>query len=88
MSKERMKPKTNYAKHRHIKKEKKLFAFIMKVYGFDTDQQLAEFILSSTTAISAIRNDHRYMSASLILRIYDKTTLSIEDIRKMAKEDV
>lgn len=75
-------------KSRHVKKEKKLFKLLMEKNKFVNDQELAEYLLISTSIISQIRNDHFYLSPTNILRIYDKTGMSIEDIRKFAKEDV
>jgi hypothetical protein len=74
-------------KSRHVKKEKKLFKLLMEKNKFVNDQELAEYLLISTSIISQIRNDHFYLSPTNILRIYDKTGLSIEEIRKLAKED-
>ena len=74
-------------KFRHTLKEKKLFAYIMKKYKIKTDTELAKFIYSSGSQISQLRNDRLYISPRLILSIYDRTDLSIEDIRRMAKED-
>jgi hypothetical protein len=71
-----------------VKKEKKLFKLLMEKNKFVNDQELAEYLLISTSIISQIRNDHFYLSPTNILRIYDKTGMSIEDIRKFAREDV
>ena len=75
-------------KNRHVKKEKKLFKLLMEKNKFVNDQELADYLYISTSIISQIRNDHFYLSPTNILRIYDKTGLSIEDIRKLAREDV
>jgi hypothetical protein len=75
-------------KSRHVKKEKKLFKLLMEKNKFVNDQELADYLYISTSIISQIRNDHFYLSPTNILRIYDKTGLSIEDIRKLAREDV
>ena len=74
-------------KFRHTLKEKKLFAYVMKRYKLKSDTQLAELLFSSESQISQIRNDRIYLSPRLTLTIYDRTDLSIEDIRRMAKED-
>lgn len=74
-------------KFRHTLKEKKLFAYIMKRYKLKSDTQLAEMLFSSESQISQVRNDKIYLSPRLTLTIYDRTDLSIEDIRRMAKED-
>lgn len=75
-------------KNRHVKKEKKLFKLLMEKNKFTNDQELADYLYISTSIISQIRNDHFYLSPTNILRIYDKTGLSIEEIRQFAREDV
>jgi plasmid maintenance system antidote protein VapI len=75
-------------KNRHIRKEKKIFNFLMRTNNFQTDAQLANFLYCSTPVISRIRNDQMNITPRMILIIYDKTTLTIEEIRKMGKEDV
>lgn len=75
-------------KYRHLKKEKHIFQYIMRTKGFTHDKQLANFLFTSTSVISQVRNDKIPLSATLILRIYDKMGLSIEEIRVMADEDV
>jgi hypothetical protein len=74
--------------HRHIRKEKKIFHFLMRTNNFQTDTQLASFLYCSAPVISRIRNDQMNLPARMILIIYDKTTLTIEEIRKMGKEDI
>ena len=78
-------PLENY---RHVNKEKKLFAYLMRTHNLRTDKDICKFLVTSPSVISQIRNDHKYITAALLLRVYDKTTLSVEEIRKMAKEDV
>ena len=75
-------------KSRHVKKEKKLFKLLMEKNKFTNDQELADYLYISTSIISQIRNDHFYLSPTNILRIYDKTGMSIEEIRQFAREDV
>ena len=77
--------KSNY---RHTKKEKQLFKVLMEKNNFVNDQELADYLLMSSSMISQVRNDHFYLSPRAILLIYDKTDLTIEEIRKLAKEDV
>ena len=74
--------------YRHTKKEKQLFKVLMEKNNFVNDQELASYLLMSSSMISQVRNDHFYLSPRTILLIYDKTDLSIEDIRQLAKEDV
>lgn len=73
---------------RHPIKEKVLFAYLMRTNKFTQDKELAAWLFTSTSVISQVRNDRIPLSARLILRIYDKTKLSIEKIRAMAQEDV
>lgn len=75
-------------KYRHTLKEKKLFWYLMYKYQFKTDQQLADFLYTAQSIISQIRNDRIGLSHRLILTIYDKTDLTIEDIRRLVKEDI
>lgn len=74
--------------YRHVRKENRLFKYIMDKQGFTQDAQLARFLYTSTSIISQVRNERVNLSPRLILRIYDKMKLSIEEIRKMAKEEV
>jgi plasmid maintenance system antidote protein VapI len=68
--------------------EKKLFAYLFKKFKVKTDAELAEKLYASGASISRMRNNHKYLTAKLILIIYDKTGLSIEKIRQMAVENV
>jgi plasmid maintenance system antidote protein VapI len=72
---------------RHIRKEKQIFEFLMRVNNFKSDSQLANFLYCTPPIISRIRNGHMNLTPRMILTIYDKTTLTIEEIRKMGKED-
>lgn len=74
--------------YRHTLKEKRLFEYLMKRYRLTSDQELADFLYTSPSVISQVRNDKIPFSSRLILVTYDKTPLSIENIRKMVKEDV
>lgn len=74
--------------YRHTKKEKKLFKLLMEKNKFVNDQELANYLLMSSSMISQVRNDHFYLSPRTILLIYDKTDLTIEEIRQLAREDV
>lgn len=73
---------------RTVVKELKLFKYLMDTHNLRTDEDLAEFLLCSKTIISMTRRDHRALSPRLTLLIYDKTPLTIEEIREMAKEYV
>ncbi len=73
---------------RTVEKETKLFQYLMDKYTLRTDTDLARFLCCSKTIISMTRNDHRALSPRLTLTIYDKTELSIEEIRDMSREYV
>jgi hypothetical protein len=73
---------------RTVARELKLFKYLMDEYNLRTDVDVAEFIGCSKTVISMTRCDHRALSPRLVLSIYDKTPLSIEEIRVMTKEYV
>ena len=75
-------------KRKNVKCEKRLFWFLMLKHDLHNDQALAEFIGTVPSQLSAIRNDKIGLSPRLILSIYDKTNLTIEDIRAMANEDM
>lgn len=75
-------------KRRKLKKEKRLFWFLRFAYNLRDDAALAEFLYTAPSQISQIRNDKMPLSHRMILAIYDRTNLSIEDIRSMAKEDM
>ena len=69
-----------------VKNELVLFKYLMDRHSLRTDEDLADFLFCAKTVISATRCGHRNLSARLILTIYDKTDLSIEEIRALAKE--
>lgn len=73
---------------RPVKKEKRLFWFLMLKYDLKNDTELAEFIGTAPSQLSQIRNDKMGLSPRLVLSVYDKTNLTIEDIREMANEDM
>ncbi len=73
---------------RTVRKELKLFKYLMDTYKLRTDEDLADFLFCSKTIISMTRCDHRGLSPRLTLNVYDKTDLSIEEIRALAKEYV
>lgn len=73
---------------RNVVKELKLFKYLMDTYHLQTDADLADFMLCSDSVVSMTRRGQRALSARLILIIYDKTPLSVEEIRAMLKEYV
>lgn len=73
---------------RYIEKETKLFQYLLDNYCLSDDQDLADFLFCSKTVISMARRGQKPLSARLILRVYDKTPLSIEEIRNLSEEFV
>lgn len=62
----------------------KLLNKIMQQFDLTTDVQLAKFLEVSSKWVSRLRYHKVELSPSLILKIYDKTGMSIEEIREMA----
>lgn len=73
---------------RNLKREIALFEYLMKRYKLKNDRELSTFLCSSPSVISRIRNGELRITAKMILLIYDRTRLSIEDIRRMVEEEV
>jgi len=73
---------------RNLKREIALFEYLMKRYKLKNDKELSTLLWSSPSVISRIRNGELRITAKMILFIYDKTKLSIEDIRRMVEEEV
>lgn len=65
--------------------ETKLFTYLKKKFGLENSQALAEFLGVSSATLSKIRHGDRAYTAEFILIVYDKTGMSIEEIRKMTK---
>ncbi len=78
----------NKRKRRVSGPEKRLFWFLMLKHNLSNDHELAEFIGTAPSQISQIRTNKMGLSPRLILSIYDKTNLTIDDIREMANEDM
>jgi hypothetical protein len=72
--------------HMEVKKENRLFDFIRKEYRLHNDVALAKFLCTSSPVISRVRYGDCGLPPFLILNIYDKTELSIDEIREMVKE--
>lgn len=64
-----------------------LLDFIIKTYGLKNNKELADALDVTEGLISKIRARVRPPTAEFILKIYDKTDLSIEEIRKLIEED-
>lgn len=73
---------------RFVEKELRLFQYLLDNYELSDDQDLADFLFCSKTVISMARRGQKALSSRLILQVYDKTPLSIEEIRQLAKEYV
>lgn len=75
-------------RRRVVGNEKRLFWFLMLKYNLSNDNELASFIGTAPSQISQIRTNKMGLSPRLILSIYDKTNLTIDDIREMANEEM
>lgn len=64
-----------------------LFDTIKQRHKLTTDTQLANLLLLSCSTICNLRSGEQpSMSAHVLIRIYDRAKMSIEEIRKLAKE--
>ncbi len=60
---------------------------IKKRHRLITDRQLAKLLCISSPTISNLRSGEQpSLSPTIILRIYDKAKMSIEEIRELARE--
>lgn len=69
-----------------IQKPHPLLDYIIKKGWARDDKSLAKLLNTSPPVISRIRNNKRNPNARLILSVYDQTTLSIEEIRKLIRK--
>jgi len=60
---------------------------LMMIYGIQTDNSLADKLAISTGSVSRIRNGTQTISAALILAIYERSGMSIDNIKDLIKED-
>jgi transcriptional regulator with XRE-family HTH domain len=60
---------------------------LMLIYGIQTDNSLADKLAISTGSVSRIRNGTQNISAALILAIYERSGMSIDNIKDLIKED-
>jgi transcriptional regulator with XRE-family HTH domain len=60
---------------------------LMLIYGIQTDNSLADKLAISTGSVSRIRKGTQNISAALILAIYERSGLSIDNIKDLIKED-
>ena len=58
---------------------------IMEIFKVDSDTVLADKLEISIGSVSRIRGGTQFVSAQMILKIYDKTSLSVNDIRELVK---
>ncbi len=58
---------------------------LMEVYKVDNDKDLADRMEISVGSVSRIRGGTQLVSAQLVLKIYDQTFMTIEDIRDLLK---
>jgi len=59
----------------------------MLIYGIQTDNSLADKLAISTGSVSRIRKGTQSISPALILAIYERSGLSIDNIKDLIKED-
>ena len=60
---------------------------LMLIHGIQTDNSLADKLAISTGSVSRIRKGTQNISAALILVIYERSGLSIDNIKDLIKED-
>ena len=65
-----------------------LFEHLKKKYNLHSDYALAKFLAASAPTISRINNGRRGLTPKMILYIYDRTGMKIEDIRSMFKQKI
>jgi len=65
----------------------RLFNEIMFRHKLQTDTQLAKLLFVSPAFICNVRAGRKNLSPRLILAIYDRAGLTIEEIRQYAKEN-
>ena len=59
---------------------------MMEIHKVDNDRDLAHHMEISIGSVSRIRGGTQPVSAQLILKVYDQTSLSIEDLRNLVKQ--
>jgi plasmid maintenance system antidote protein VapI len=60
---------------------------LIKRYELKNSRALADLLGMTQGGISKLRYKTNQVSSDFILRVYDKTDLSIEQIRELIKED-
>ena len=67
--------------------EHKLLDHLIKRYELKNSRALADLLKTTQGGISKIRYGTNKVSPEFILRVYDNTDMSIEQIRELLKED-
>ena len=67
--------------------EHRLLDHLIKRYELKNNRALAQLLGMTQGGISKLRYKTNKVSAEFILRVYDKTDLTIEEIRELIKED-
>lgn len=67
--------------------EHRLLDHLIKRYELKNSRALADLLGMTQGGISKLRYKTNQVSSDFILRVYDKTDLSIEQIRELIKED-
>jgi len=66
----------------------KLFDYIKQKHKLTSDSQLARFLFSSSPTISRIMNGRLGLTPKMILIVYDRTGMPIDQIRSLFKQKV
>ena len=67
-------------------KETKLFLHLKKKFKLENSVALAKFLGVSQAALSKIRHGVKPYTAEFLLIVYDKTGMSVEEIRKLMRD--
>jgi plasmid maintenance system antidote protein VapI len=67
--------------------EHKLLDYLIKRYELKNNRALAQLLGTTEGGISKIRYGTNRVSAEFVLRVYDHTDLSIEEIRELIKDE-
>ena len=67
--------------------EHRLLDHLIKRYELKNSRALADLLGMTQGGISKLRYKTNKVSVEFILRVYDKTDLTIEEIRELIKED-
>jgi hypothetical protein len=67
-------------------KKHKVLDYIIENFKFKNDAKIAEAWGVAPPVISKLRNNYLNFSANYILKVYDTTNLSIEEIRSLLKD--